>query len=178
MYEITVRLPTKKIERIITHLYQKGITKPFMRFHWMWSQMPTAMPLLRRGMKQQNLIFFINDYIEARERRQLVELLAIETPCRNITTGICDTFLALLWCFLIMKVHTLLVYNGGEPWMYIYGKDYINYLNDDKMGLLTYDQWKNKNSLKGSDKGNLTEEVKTTRYTEGNYSPSVFNKIL
>lgn len=75
-----------------------------------------------------------------------------------------------------MKAHTLLLYNGGEPWMYIYGKDYIKYLNDDSTGLLTYDQWKNKTSLQGSNQRNSTERVKTTKYTEGNYSRSVFNK--
>nr|WP_263327115.1 hypothetical protein [Neobacillus sp. Marseille-Q6967] len=60
--------------------------------------------------------------------------------------------------------------------MYIYGKDYIKYLNDESTGLLTYDQWKNKNSLQGSDKQISSEKVKTTRYTEGYYSPGVFNK--
>ncbi len=60
--------------------------------------------------------------------------------------------------------------------MYIYGKDYIKYLNDESTGLLTYDQWKNKNSPQGAGKRNSNERVETTRYTEGNYSPSVFNK--
>jgi hypothetical protein len=60
--------------------------------------------------------------------------------------------------------------------MYIYGKDYIKYLNDDSTGLLTYDQWKYRNSLQGAGKPNSTERVETTRYPEGNYSPRVFNK--
>nr|WP_306075524.1 hypothetical protein [Neobacillus sp. 179.-C4.2 HS]MDP5195575.1 hypothetical protein [Neobacillus sp. 179.-C4.2 HS] len=59
--------------------------------------------------------------------------------------------------------------------MYIYGKDYIKYLNDDGTGLLTYDQWKYKNSLQGEGNRNSIERVKTTRY-KGNYSSSVFNK--
>lgn len=63
------------------------------------------------------------------------------------------------------------------PYMYIYGQDYIKYLNDDSAGLLTYDQWKNKNSLQGTEKHISSERVETTRYTEGYYSASVFNKI-
>ncbi|WP_045520549.1 hypothetical protein [Neobacillus niacini] len=60
--------------------------------------------------------------------------------------------------------------------MYIYGKDYIKYLNDDSTGLLTYDQWKNKSSPQGSDKQISSERVETTRYAEGYYSPNVQNK--
>lgn len=62
------------------------------------------------------------------------------------------------------------------PYMYIYGKDYIKYLNDDSAGLLTYDQWKNKNSLLDSDKSISSERVETTRSNEGYYSSGVFNK--
>jgi hypothetical protein len=62
-----------------------------------------------------------------------------------------------------------------KPWMYIYGKDYIKYLNDDSTGLLTYDQWKYKNSLQDAGNQNSTERDETTRY-KGNYSSSVFNK--
>ncbi|MFC4801491.1 hypothetical protein ACFPA1_19350 [Neobacillus sp. GCM10023253] len=36
--------------------------------------------------------------------------------------------------------------------MYIYGNDYIKYLNDDSAGHLTYDQWKMKKSQQGTDK--------------------------
>lgn len=57
--------------------------------------------------------------------------------------------------------------------MYIYGNDYIKYLNDDSSGLLTYDQWKSKNSLKTSDQQNSSERVETTRYTERYNSSSV-----
>ena len=59
--------------------------------------------------------------------------------------------------------------------MYIYGKDYIKYLNDDSTGLLTYDQWKYKNSLQDAGNQNSTDRVETTRH-KGNYSSSVFNK--
>jgi hypothetical protein len=58
--------------------------------------------------------------------------------------------------------------------MYIYGKDYIKYLNDHSAGLSTYDQWKIKKSLQGSTKRNSTERVKTNRYLEGNYSVKRF----
>lgn len=57
------------------------------------------------------------------------------------------------------------------PNMYIFGNDYIKYLNDDKKRLLTYDQWK-----QSSDKRISAKRVKTTRYTEGYYSPSDINK--
>lgn len=62
------------------------------------------------------------------------------------------------------------------PYMYIYGKDYIKYLNDESAGLLTYDQWKYKISLQDSDKSSSSEGGETTRYTERYYSPGVFNK--
>ncbi|NYE07077.1 hypothetical protein F4694_003862 [Bacillus niacini] len=60
--------------------------------------------------------------------------------------------------------------------MYIYGKDYIKYLNDNSTGLLTYDQWKYKNSLLDAGNRNSTERVEKTRNPERNYSSSVINK--
>ncbi|MFB3162420.1 hypothetical protein ABLO26_13715 [Neobacillus sp. 179-J 1A1 HS] len=60
--------------------------------------------------------------------------------------------------------------------MYIYGKDYIKYLNDNSTGLLTYDQWKYKNSQQGEGNRNSTEMVEKTRNPERNYSSSVINK--
>ncbi len=56
--------------------------------------------------------------------------------------------------------------------MYIYGKDYIKYLNDDSIGHLTYDQWKTKNSQHRSSNGS----VEAPRYTEGSHSQGSFNK--
>jgi hypothetical protein len=57
--------------------------------------------------------------------------------------------------------------------MYIYGYDYIKYLNDESSGLLTYDQWKSKNSLQATEQQNSSEGVETTRYPDKNYSQSV-----
>ena len=72
-----------------------------------------------------------------------------------------------------MKAHTFL--NGGDI-MYIYGNDYIKYLNDDRNRPLTYDQWKNKNSQQDSNKRITSERAETIRYTNGYFSPGVFNK--
>jgi hypothetical protein len=60
--------------------------------------------------------------------------------------------------------------------MYIYGYDYIKYLNDDNSGMLTYDQWKNKDSLQGPDYAILSERVDTTRYTERYTSQGIANQ--
>jgi hypothetical protein len=57
--------------------------------------------------------------------------------------------------------------------MYIYGYDYIKYLNDESSGLLTYDQWKSKNSLQASDLQISSNQVDTTRYTERYSYPSL-----
>lgn len=80
--------------------------------------------------------------------------------------------------FFINVSAYIITINGGEPLMYIYGKDYIKFLNDHSNGLLTYDQWKIKNSLQGPDKRTPTERAKTNRYNEGNYSPSIFNRNI
>jgi hypothetical protein len=60
--------------------------------------------------------------------------------------------------------------------MYIYGYDYIKYLNDYNSGMLTYDQWKNKDSLQGPDYAILSERVDTTRYTERYPSQAIANQ--
>lgn len=60
--------------------------------------------------------------------------------------------------------------------MYIYGYDYIKYLNDDSSGLLTYDQWKNKNSLQASDLQISSERVETKLYKE-RYSSQSLNQF-
>ncbi|WHY03292.1 hypothetical protein [Neobacillus sp. DY30] len=60
--------------------------------------------------------------------------------------------------------------------MNIYGNDYIKFLNDDRKKPLTYDQWKHSNSQQESDK-RITSEMETNRYTNGHFSPGVFNKV-
>ncbi|WP_045520577.1 hypothetical protein [Neobacillus niacini] len=60
--------------------------------------------------------------------------------------------------------------------MYIYGNDFIKYLNDDRNRPLTYDQWKHKNSQQDSVKRITSERGETIRYTNGYFSPGVMNK--
>ncbi len=83
-----------------------------------------------------------------------------------------NTFLT-LWCIIMMKAHTFL--SGGDT-MYIYGNDFIKYLNDDRNRPLTYDQWKHKNSQQDSVKRITSERGETIRYTNGYFSPGVMNK--
>lgn len=81
------------------------------------------------------------------------------------------TFLT-LWCMIVMKAHTFL--NGGDT-MFIYGNDYIKFLNDDRKRPLTYDQWKNSNRQQELEK-RIPSEMETNRYTNGYFSPSIYNK--
>jgi ribosomal protein L11 methyltransferase len=78
MYEITVRLPTKKIERIITHLYQKGYYQTFYEVPLDVVTDANGYAFVEKRDETTELNIYLNDYIEARERRQLVELLAID----------------------------------------------------------------------------------------------------
>ncbi|MDQ1005139.1 ribosomal protein L11 methyltransferase [Neobacillus niacini] len=81
MYEITVRLPTKKIERIITHLYQKGYYQTFYEVPLDVVTDANGYAFVEKRDETTELNIYLNDYIEARERRQLVELLAIDESC-------------------------------------------------------------------------------------------------
>ncbi|MFB3162428.1 50S ribosomal protein L11 methyltransferase [Neobacillus sp. 179-J 1A1 HS] len=78
MYEITVKLPTKKIERIITHLYQKGYYQTFYEVPLDVVTDANGYAFVEKRDETTELNIYINDYIEGRERRQLVELLAID----------------------------------------------------------------------------------------------------
>jgi len=78
MYEITVRLPTKKIERIITHLYQKGYYQTFYEVPLDVVTDANGYAFVEKRNDTTELNIYIDNYIEARERRQLVELLAID----------------------------------------------------------------------------------------------------
>ncbi len=62
--------------------------------------------------------------------------------------------------------------------IYIYGHDFIKYLNDDSSGLLTYDQWKSKNSHQAADSCISCGNAKAPKYTKGHYSLSAHNKNL
>jgi ribosomal protein L11 methyltransferase len=78
MYEITVRLPTKKIERIITHLYQKGYYQTFYEVPLDVVTDANGYAFVEKRDETTELNIYIDNYIEARERPQLVELLAID----------------------------------------------------------------------------------------------------
>jgi ribosomal protein L11 methyltransferase len=78
MYEITVRLPTKKIERIIPHLYQRGYYQTFYEVPLDVVTDSNGYAFVEKRDETTELNIYLNDYIEARERRQLVELLAID----------------------------------------------------------------------------------------------------
>ncbi|NYE07078.1 ribosomal protein L11 methyltransferase [Bacillus niacini] len=78
MYEITVKLPTKKIERIITHLYQKGYYQTFYEVPLDVVTDSNGYAFVEKRNETTELNIYIDEYIEARERRQLVELLAID----------------------------------------------------------------------------------------------------
>lgn len=78
MYEITVRLPTKKIERIIPHLYQKGFYQTFYEVPLDVVTDANGYAFVEKRNETTDLNIYINDYIEAKERRQLVELLDID----------------------------------------------------------------------------------------------------
>lgn len=78
MYEITVILPTKKIERIITHLYQKGYYQTFYEIPLDVVTDANGYAFVEKRNESTELNIYINDYIKAKERLQLVELLAID----------------------------------------------------------------------------------------------------
>jgi ribosomal protein L11 methyltransferase len=77
MYEITVRLPTKKIERIIPHLYQKGYYQTFYEVPLDVVTDANGYAFVEKKNETTDLNIYINDFIEAKERRKLVELLDI-----------------------------------------------------------------------------------------------------
>jgi hypothetical protein len=63
--------------------------------------------------------------------------------------------------------------------IYIYGDDYIKYLNDDSAGKLTYDQWKSKKSQQGDYKSISSGPYETAKYTHGLNSPgSKYKKFI
>lgn len=78
MYEITVKLPTKKIERILPHLYQKGYYQTFYEVPLDVVTDANGYAFVERKNETTDLNIYINDFFEAKERRMLVELLNIE----------------------------------------------------------------------------------------------------
>jgi ribosomal protein L11 methyltransferase len=78
MYEITVRLPIKKIERIISHLYQIGYNQTFYEVPLDVVTDSNGYAFVEKRNETTELNIYIHNYIEAKERRQLVELLAID----------------------------------------------------------------------------------------------------
>jgi ribosomal protein L11 methyltransferase len=78
MYEITVRLPTKKIERIVTSLYQKGYYQTFYEVPLDVVTDSNGYAFVEKQNETTELNIYINNYLEAKERRNLLELLAID----------------------------------------------------------------------------------------------------
>lgn len=78
MYEITVRLPTKKIERIITHLSQKGYYQTFYEVPLDVVTDANGYAFVEKKYETTDLNIYINDDDVAKERRKLLELLKIE----------------------------------------------------------------------------------------------------
>nr|WP_263327158.1 50S ribosomal protein L11 methyltransferase [Neobacillus sp. Marseille-Q6967] len=78
MYAITVKLPTKKIDRIITHLYQKGYYQTFYEIPLDVVTDANGYDFVEKKNETTELNIYINDYVEAKERRNLVELLNID----------------------------------------------------------------------------------------------------
>ncbi|WHY03265.1 50S ribosomal protein L11 methyltransferase [Neobacillus sp. DY30] len=78
MYEITVKLPAKKIERIIPHLYQMGYHQTFYEVPLDVVTDANGYAFVERKNENTDLNIYINDFIEARERHKLVELLNID----------------------------------------------------------------------------------------------------
>ncbi|PAE38056.1 50S ribosomal protein L11 methyltransferase [Bacillus sp. 7884-1] len=78
MYEITVRLPIKKIERIIPHLYQKGYYQAFYEVPLDVVTDDNGYAFVEKRNETTELNIYLNNFIEAKERRLLVELLAID----------------------------------------------------------------------------------------------------
>lgn len=78
MYEITVKLPTKKIERLIPHLYQKGYYQTFYEVPLDVVTDANGYAFVERKNESTDLNIYINDFVEATERRKLVELLDID----------------------------------------------------------------------------------------------------
>jgi len=78
MFEITVRLPTKKINRIITQLYQKGYYQTFYEVPLDVVTDANGYAFVEKRNETTVLNIYLNNFIEAKERRKLVELLAID----------------------------------------------------------------------------------------------------
>ncbi|WP_419887755.1 50S ribosomal protein L11 methyltransferase [Neobacillus niacini] len=78
MYEITVRLPAKKIEKIIPHLYQKGYYQTFYEVPLDVVTDANGYAFVERKNEITDLNIYINDFMEAKERRMLVDILAID----------------------------------------------------------------------------------------------------
>lgn len=78
MYEITVKLPAKKIERIIPHLYHMGYHQTFYEIPLDVVTDANGYAFVERKNENTDLNIYINDFIETRERHKLVELLNID----------------------------------------------------------------------------------------------------
>ncbi|WP_462411453.1 50S ribosomal protein L11 methyltransferase [Neobacillus sp. Marseille-QA0830] len=78
MYEITVRLPSKKIDRLITHLYQKGYYQTYYEVPLDVVTDANGYAFVEKRNETTELNIYLNDYIEAKEQRTLLDILAID----------------------------------------------------------------------------------------------------
>jgi ribosomal protein L11 methyltransferase len=78
MYEITVRLPTKKIERLVSHLYHRGYYQTYYEVPLDVVADANGYAFVEKRNDITELNIYIDNYVEAKERRKLSELLAID----------------------------------------------------------------------------------------------------
>jgi ribosomal protein L11 methyltransferase len=78
MYEITVRLPTKRIERLISHLSHKGYYQTYYEVPLDVVTDANGYAFVEKRNDITELNIYIDTFVEARERRKLSEILAID----------------------------------------------------------------------------------------------------
>jgi ribosomal protein L11 methyltransferase len=78
MYEVTVKLPTKKIERLITHLSKRGYYQTYYEVPLDVVTDANGYAFVEKRNDLTELNIYIDNYVEAKERRKLSEILAID----------------------------------------------------------------------------------------------------
>jgi ribosomal protein L11 methyltransferase len=78
MYEITVRLPTKRIESLITHLSKKGYYQTYYEVPLDVVTDANGYAFVEKRNDLTELNIYIDKHVEAKERRKLSEILAID----------------------------------------------------------------------------------------------------
>ncbi|WP_042454046.1 50S ribosomal protein L11 methyltransferase [Neobacillus dielmonensis] len=78
MYEITVRLPSQKIEGLVTSLYQKGYYQTYYEVPLDVLTDSNSYAFVEKRNETIELNIYIQHYIEKKERGKLLELLAVD----------------------------------------------------------------------------------------------------